>query len=417
MSPLEIARLALRNLARNRRRTALSLAVVAAGTAALVVTAGFVRFSFDGLREAMIHGGLGHLEIADAAAAAARGAALDRPASPALADWREVRRALEALPHVTAVGANLHLMGLAQSADGRSVSFVGVGAEPDRERRMGFEVRLREGSDLPAAAPAPGADVALLARGLAESLGVRAGEVVTLVATTPEGTLNALDVTVAGVVTTGVAELDTRFLKLPLASAQRLAQTDSVSNLLVGLDDTRATGAALAAARAALAGRAAPLAVTPWSERAPFYGQVRDLYLGIFVFLGTIVVVLVVLAASNTLVMSIMERVREIGTLRAIGTGRGQIAALLVAEAAWLGALGALAGAALGLGAVLGLNAAGLRMPPPPGAVDPIDLRLALVPEAFAGGALRMILVLVLAGLLPAARAARLAIVDALGHV
>ena len=417
MSPLEIARLALRNLARNRRRTALSLAVVAAGTAALVVTAGFVRFSFDGLREAMIHGGLGHLEIADAAAAAARGAALDRPASPALADWREVRRALEALPHVTAVGANLHLMGLAQSADGRSVSFVGVGAEPDRERRMGFEVRLREGSDLPAAAPAPGADVALLARGLAESLGVRAGEVVTLVATTPEGTLNALDVTVAGVVTTGVAELDTRFLKLPLASAQRLAQTDSVSNLLVGLDDTRATGAALAAARAALAGRAAPLAVTPWSERAPFYGQVRDLYLGIFVFLGTIVVVLVVLAASNTLVMSIMERVREIGTLRAIGTGRGQIAALLVAEAAWLGALGALAGAALGLGAVLGLNAAGLRMPPPPGAVDPIDLRLALVPEAFAGGALLMILVLVLAALLPAARAARMAIVDALGHV
>ena len=417
MSPLEIARLALRNLARNRRRTALSLAVVAAGTAALVVTAGFVRFSFDGLREAMIHGGLGHLEIADAAAAAARGAALDRPASPALADWREVRRTLEALPHVTAVGANLHLMGLAQSADGRSVSFVGVGAEPDRERRMGFEVRLREGSDLPAAAPAPGADAALLARGLAESLGVRAGEVVTLVATTPEGTLNALDVTVAGVVTTGVAELDTRFLKLPLASAQRLAQTDSVSNLLVGLDDTRATGAALAAARAALAGRAAPLAVTPWSERAPFYGQVRDLYLGIFVFLGTIVVVLVVLAASNTLVMSIMERVREIGTLRAIGTGRGQIAALLVAEAAWLGALGALAGAALGLGAVLGLNAAGLRMPPPPGAVDPIDLRLALVPEAFAGGALLMILVLVLAALLPAARAARLAIVDALGHV
>jgi putative ABC transport system permease protein len=417
MSPVEIARLALRNLARNRRRTAFSLAVVAAGTAALVVTAGFVRFSFDGLREAMIHGGLGHLEIADAAAAAARGAALDRPASPALADWRELRKSLEALPHVVAVGANLHLMGLAQTADGRSVSFVGVGAEPEHERRMGFETRLREGTDLAATEPAPGADSALLARGLAESLGVGAGDVVTLVATTPEGTLNALDVTVAGVVTTGVAELDTRFLKLPLASAQRLAQTDTVSNLLVGLDDTGATEAALVAARATLAGRDTPLAVTPWSERAPFYGQVRDLYLGIFVFLGSIVIVLVVLAASNTLVMSILERVREIGTLRAIGTGRGQIAALLVAEAAWLGALGAAAGAALGFAAVVGLNAAHLKMPPPPGAVDPIDLQLALVPEAFAGSALLMIAVLVLAALLPAVRAARLAIVDALGHV
>ena len=417
MSPAETARLALRNLARNRRRTLLSLAVVAAGTAALVVTAGFVRFSFDGLREAMIHGGLGHLEVADAAAAAARGAALDRAPAPALADWREVRASLEALPHVVAVGANLHLMGLAQTAAGRSASFVGIGAEPERERRMGFEVRLRAGADLAEGEPAAGADRALLARGLAESLGVGPGDVVTLVATTPEGTLNALDVTVSGLVTTGVAELDTRYLKLPLASAQRLAQTDLVSNLLIGLDRTSATAGALAAARAVVAGRAAPLAVTPWPERAPFYGQVRDLYVGIFVFLGAIVVVLVVLAASNTLVMSILERVREIGTLRAIGTGRGQIAALLVCEAAWLGALGALAGAALGLAAVLGLNAAGLKMPPPPGAVDPIDLKLALVPEAFAGAALLMTAVLVLAALVPAVRAARRTIVDALGHV
>ena len=413
----DLARLSLRNLARNRRRTALSLAVVAAGTAALVLTAGFVRFSFDGLREAMIHGGLGHLEVADAAAVAARGAALDRPASDALADWRSVRDELERLDHVVAVGANLHLMGLAQTADGRSVSFVGVGVEPARERRMGFTTRLRAGGDLADGEPAAGADPALLARGLAEALGVAPGDRLTLVASTPEGSLNALDVTVAGIVTTGVAELDTRYLKLPLASAQRLAQTDTVSNLLVGLDDTGATASALAATRAALATHAPPLGVTGWRERAPFYDQVRDLYLGIFVFLGSIVIVLVVLAASNTLVMSVMERVREIGTLRAIGTSRGQVAAMLVAEAAWLGALGAAAGAALGFAATLAINGAGLHMPPPPGAVDPIALELALVPAAFAAATLLMILVLVAAALVPAARAARMSVVDALGHV
>ena len=83
----DFARLGLRNLARNRRRTALSLAIVGAGTAALVVTAGFVRFSFDGLREAMIHGGLGHLEVADSAEVASRGGAtLDRRPTVALDD-------------------------------------------------------------------------------------------------------------------------------------------------------------------------------------------------------------------------------------------------------------------------------------------------------------------------------------------
>ena len=415
MRLIDLGRLSLRNLARNRRRTALSLAIVAAGTAALVLTAGFVRFSFDGLREAMIHGGLGHLEVADADAVASRPSALDRPATPALADWRELRMRLEALPHVVAVGANLHLMGLVQTADGRSASFVGVGVEPGREARMGFGTRLRHGHGLPGTGDGPA--VALLASGLAGSLGVRPGDTVTLVATTADGTLDALDVEVAGIVTTGVAELDTRFLKLPLAAAQRLVGTDSVSDLLIALDDTRATDGAAAAVRAALSGHRPALAVTPWNERAPFYTQVRGLYLGIFVFLGAVVGVLVVLAASNTLVMAVMERVREIGTLRAIGTGRGQIAALLLAEAAWLGLIGAACGALLGVVATWAIDAAHFAMPPPPGAVDPIDLQLAWVPEAYLGAAALMIVVLLVAAVLPALRAARMSIVDALGHV
>ena len=415
---MSFVRLALRNLARNRRRTAATLGVVAAGTVALVLTAGFVVFSFDGLREAMIHGGLGHLEIASRAAVEAKGAAaLDRPLAEALASWRPLAERLAGLDHVVAVGANLQVLGLAQSATGASFSFVGVGVEPDRERAMGFETRLREGEMLPDAAPAPGEEAALLARGLAASLGVHPGDVVTLVATSADGMLNALDVRVAGIVTTGVAELDTRYLKVHLATAARLLQTDRVSNLLVGLDDTAATGSVAAAARAALADSDPPLAVTPWTARAVFYEQVENLYRGIFWFLGSIVFVLVVLAASNTLAMTVMERVREIGTLRAIGTGRGQLAGMILAEASWLGLLGAAAGGAAGLAATAALNAAGLHMPPPPGAVDPIDLRLAYVPEAYAGAALLMVVVLAVAALPPIARALRLSIVEALGHV
>jgi putative ABC transport system permease protein len=308
-------------------------------------------------------------------------------------------------------------MGMAALPDGDPVSFVGLGVEPLRERRMGFNLRLLDGDDLNGAAPAEGDDRVLLGRGLADALRAHPGDVVTLLTLDADGMLNALDVRVDGVVTTGVADLDTRFLKLHLESARRLLQTDVVSNLVVVLDRTEQTAAAKAAIEAAVAGRAQPLTVTGWQERASFYGQVRNLYLGIFAFLGSIVFVLVVLACSNTLVMAVMERMRELGTLRAIGTTSGQLAVMLLAEAMWLGILGGLAGNLAGLGAVALVNALRLTMPPPPGAVNPIDLQLAYVPEAFAGSIVLMVAVLALAALPPIAKAVRLRIVEALGHV
>lgn len=414
---MKFALFALRNLARNRRRSLISLAIVASGAVGLLLTAGFIRFSFDGLREAMIHGGLGHLEIATRAAVASRGeAALDRSVQQGIDNWREVQSAVERLPHVVAVGANLHLMGMIQRPGGDSVSFVGVGVEPEREARMGFETKVKEGRALDAGQPPAGEEEVVLALGLAAALGVHPGEVVTLLAASPDGMLNALDVRVAGLISTGVQELDTRFLKLHLASGQRLLSTERVSNLLVGLDSTSATAGAHADVERLLRGRSPELAVTPWERRAAFYSQVKGLYLGIFWFLGAIVFVLVVLATSNTLVMTVMERVREIGTLRAIGTTPRQIAAMVLWEAVWLGLLGALAGDLLGGAAIAAINALHLKMPPPPGAVDPIDLQLSYVPEAFAAMVAVMTVVLVVAAIAPIVRATRIAVVEALGH-
>jgi putative ABC transport system permease protein len=415
---MKFALFALRNLARNRRRTAISLAIVAAGTAGLLLTAGFIRFSFDGLREAMIHGGLGHLEIATAAAVGRRGeAALDRSVQQGIDGWQEVRTAVERLPHVVAVEANLHLMGMIQKPGGDSVSFVGVAVEPERERRMGFETKVRKGRTLADREPSQGEDEVVLALGLAAALGAEPGDLLTLLAASPDGMLNALDVRVAGLVTTGVQELDSRYLKVHLATGQRLLGTDRVSNLLVVLDDTRRTAEAQAAVLHATAAAPAELAVTPWEKRAAFYSQVRGLYLGIFWFLGAIVFVLVVLATSNTLVMTVMERVREIGTLRAIGTAPGQVAAMVLWEALWLGILGSLIGDALGAAAITGINVLHLKMPPPPGAVDPIDLQLAFVPEAFGAIVAVMAVVLLIAALAPVARATRISVVEALRHV
>ncbi|HEV7502761.1 MAG TPA: FtsX-like permease family protein [Vicinamibacteria bacterium] len=412
---MKLAVIALRNLARHRRRSLLSLLVIAAGAVAVVLTAGFIRFSFDGLREAIIHGGLGHLELMPAATAGPTGP--DRSAPPALADWAPVRAAAESTPHVLAAGAAVYLTGMA-SKDDRSAAFVGVALEPDRERRMNLEVKLRGGVNLSDAPPAAGEDQVLLGAGLGHSLGARPGDVVTVTAMTTDGTLNALDVRVVGFVTTGLQELDARVLKTHLVTAERLLGTDKVSSIVIGLDDTsrtQETGDALARRLPSLF--ATPLVITDWRARAPFYGQVRALYSGIFWFLGGIVFVLVCLATSNTLLMSVLERIREFGTLLAIGTGRGQLALMVVLEALWLGVAGALLGDLLAGGLVVAINAAGIEMPPPPGAAAGFPLRLSVRPGDFIGVVGLMMVVLALAAVYPAARAVRLRIVEALGHV
>jgi ABC-type lipoprotein release transport system permease subunit len=86
-------------------------------------------------------------------------------------------------------------------------------------------------------------------------------------------------------------------------------------------------------------------------------------------------------------------------------------------EALWLGLLGAIAGDLLGLSVAAAIDTLGLAMPPPPGAVDPIPLHLALTPTDMTLAVALMMAVLALASLFPLARTARLRIVDALGHV
>jgi putative ABC transport system permease protein len=408
--------IALRNLARNRRRTLLSLLMVASGTASLLLTAGFVRFSFDGLENAIVHGGVGHLEVLPESEAASAIAAPERSGPPELTNWEALREEIQRTPGVRGAGGVIHLTGMMSHAQ-ESAVFLALAVEPDRERRMGFDVKVRSGHDLPAEPPGEGEDRVLVGSGLARTLAVRPDDIVTVLAMTSGGSLNAVDMRVAGVFTTGLQELDNRLIKMHLASAQRLIEADGVSSIIVTLADGRQTEAMKGVIARDLAGRPSPLRVLDWRTRAPYYGQVQALYAGIFYFLGGIILVLVGLSTSNTLLTAVMERLREIGTLLALGTSRGQVAALILLEALWLGVLGALAGALLGLGLMGAIHAAGFAMPPPPGAVDPIPLDLTLAPMDVALVVVVMVVVLALSSLLALARTTRLRIVDALGHV
>ena len=141
------------------------------------------------------------------------------------------------------------------------------------------------------------------------------------------------------------------------------------------------------------------------------------MFSGIFFFLGVIVFFMVVMSSANTIMMAMFERTREIGTMLAMGTPQSWLVGLFLVEAIVTGVFAAAAGVAGGnaIGALV--NRAGLMLPPPPGNTTGMPLRVLHDPGLMIGASVLVIVTLALASILPALRASRVRIVEALAHV
>jgi len=196
-----------------------------------------------------------------------------------------------------------------------------------------------------------------------------------------------------------------------------LLQSDRVTNLVIGLDDTENTNLVAAELAPRLRGLPQQLTLKKWIDLATYYKQVNTMFNGIYLFMGVIVFFMVLMSSVNTLLMAMMERTREIGTMLAMGTPRIWIVALFMLEATLLGTMGAIIGVVGGnlLGVLL--NSSGLHLPPPPGYTLQMPFMVLHVPGQMIGSSLLVIVSLALASILPAIRASRLQITEALAHV
>ncbi|MGD0631866.1 MAG: FtsX-like permease family protein [Terracidiphilus sp.] len=274
---------------------------------------------------------------------------------------------------------------------------------------------MESGRDLD---PKPGGEVeALVGVGLAKSMNVKVGDGLTILAMTSDGALNGVDVQIVGIVNSGIAELDSRYVRITLPAARRLLQSDRVTNLVVGLDKTENTDIAFNEIAPRLRGLPQQMELKKWIDLATYYKQVNNMFNGIFLFMGVIVFFMVLMSSVNTLLMSMLERTREIGTMLAMGTPRIWVVVLFMLEASLLGVIGAVVGVAVGNGFGAILNASGLHMPPPPGYTEAISFKVLHLPRLMVGSSILVILSLALASILPAIRASRLQIAEALAHV
>ncbi len=401
---------AWRNVSRNRRRSLITGGLVAFGFVSFALAGGFMAQSFDGLRQSAIRSGLGHIQFADPRA-------FDRSEQKTLEFGIRaagaVMTTLQADAAVAAVMPRLEFFGLV-SAGGASVPFAGTGVDPQAEAR---------GSDIPKAVTdgewlKSGARTVVVGRGLAKLLNAKPGDSLTILATTPDGTLNAVDVTVGGVADVTIKELSERYLALPLPLVQELlAAPDMVSRISVILKEPADATATAARLDDRLQAEGVTLGRRLWNELAVFYQQVRVLYIGIFGFMGTVLVVIVFLSTFNTTLMSVTERTREIGTLRALGARARRISTGFVLEGSLLGIASSVAGTLLSLLITMIINLSEIRVPPPPGMARGIVINVHIIPTVYLLAAAAMIGTLAVASYFPARRAARAPIVESLAHV
>ena len=290
----------------------------------------------------------------------------------------------------------------------RDLGIVGEGVEPAAEAALGSYLQYIEGRAL-----ADGdVDGIVLGQGAARSLGLKAGDRVNLVMSLPQGAVNTLDFEVIGVFQSFSKDFDARAVRIPLAAARQLMDTDAAHVMVVVLERTEDTDGVLAALRGKLAAQG--YEVASWRELSDFYDKTLQLYERQFGVLRLIILLMVLLSVANSVNMTLFERTREFGTMLALGDPPRRVFRLIMTESLLLGLFGAGLGMALGCAAALIVSAIGIPMPPPPNANLGYTAFIRLVPaEVLTAGAIGLVATC-LAAIMPARRVSRMLVVDAL---
>lgn len=400
--------LALRNILRQKRRSAFGLSAIVAGVSALMLAAGFFEFNYDSMREGVIRSRLGHLQVVKTGYF--RSGASD-PFLYIIPETSEDRKLLEVAPYVTTVTARIAFSGLISVGDA-TVAFLAEGVDPRHEKEASKFAPVLEGHDLSASS----AKEVILGRGLAANLGAKIGSNVVLLVHPSTGGVNAVELKVTGFFVSSSKAFDDYALRIPLRTAQDLLRTNGVHSWLVLLDKTDKTTAVVDKVRPKLVDRT--LELVPWYDApmADFYSKTVELFTRQVGVLRFLVGAIIVLCIWNTMASNVRERIGEIGTCMALGDTRRTILRRFIVEGIALGVIGGLLGVLVGFSLSVVISHVGIPMPPPPGMTIGYTARIFLTFGIVVDAMILASVTAFLSALFPAWKASRMVITDAIRH-
>lgn len=413
-----IFKIAFRNMTRYKRRTILTSLLIILGVTMVVLfsgLAGSVKSMMIGL---ITDSNLGHLQIH------ARGYVSSIDTLPLNLnmtedDFQHAAAILESTPGIESFAPRLKLGAvLSNFVESTNVRLTAV--DPVKEPLVcpGIRARLVDAS--------PGVS-ALLEKGqviipqkVARGIGITPGDTVVLVATNRDGSVNGMQFTVAGLIE-DILGPSGKDAYMHIDDARSLLRTGKgeVTEIVVrqaAMDGLDRTAGQLAKALGQFKNPKGKPAfeIHTWADLSPF-ANIASMIDLLIITVKIVMIAIVLISVLNVMLMSVFERIREIGTIAAMGTPPGKILALFVAEGFSLGLLGTAAGIALGVSGLLAVKAAHVTFSF--GRMDNLPLRPEIHITELAIIAAMVLAASALAALQPAWKASRMEPVDALGHV
>ncbi len=447
-------KIAFRNTLRNKRRTLLSVLAIAIGGFASLLIGSFVASVNHGIQTGVARSS-GHLHIHKKGYFDFGAGTVDQYD---IENYKEIIDKIEEndtlSSHINVITPTLTIGGIAGNyTKNSSQTFVGVGVVANEQLKMqswdGYGINMPTDSSLKAYHGG-----ALIGKGLAKNLNLCEAlsidgckekkealnsnpvdediadfsidepksdrTTISLLAASAKGAPNIVRLPVEKVWEQTNKEMDDRFIAMPLEKAQMLVygnDTKKVNTINVQLKSPDDIDSVADRLEAFFDANGLALEVIKLNVFNPQIDKILGMFSVIFAFVSIVIGLIAIFTVSNTMTMSIMERFNEIGTLRAMGLRRSGVRTYFLLEGMIIGLFGATLGVALALLITSVINSIGLWWTPP-NVSAPTQLVFNLMdnPELIVGIWVFLVLISVLSSILPAIRASKMPIVDALRH-
>jgi len=403
---IQLITMAFRDLARNKRRSFFSALALGMGLGVLLTVAAFINGEMSGALDTSLRFESGHLQVR----------AENYDINKTSLAWKDLienpadlASKIASLAPVQAATARLFASGIVASGnDTRGVRIIGI--DPASPANDMYKKGMLRGEFL----TTDDHEGILIGEALAKKLGLDVGSSFTLLTNTSNGDVIEQPFTVRGIFSTGITGYDLGTVFLPLTKAQAITGTNNhASTIFVLLHDKNQADAV----KAALTG--SQYKILTWMDMNQLLTQTENMANSFMVIFYLIILGITGTVITNTLVMTVYERTREIGILSAIGMKSWRIMIMFLTESFALGLGGILLGYVIGGAMVwyfstygyyignMGLSASGGLL-----LQDTIYAQLTM-PDTIKLSIVALI-VAVLAGLNPAFMASRMEPVDAL---
>jgi putative ABC transport system permease protein len=358
---MNVVIIALKNIFRNKRRTVFTIFSIVIGITALILFEGYITYSMWGLKNTTIRNGIGHLQISSDEKYFLAGSF--NPYDFLIEDSENVRKKMMRLPEIKAIVPQISISGTLGFEDKSGI----IQAYPaEAESSLLSFRKIIKGRDL----LSDDSYHIVLSKGVAEKIEADIGSYVTLMASTLGGGVNAADFEVIGISSSGLRELDNIYTYINLETAKEFLFVDDVPIFILMLEkEVYLDHVYYELTEGKTAGRiGTPLAIKKWDELADYYKSAVMMYSSLLSVVRIIILLIVIFSIVNTMTMSVFERIKEIGTLRSLGTKKARILLMFILEGTGIGIIGGTLGIVAGFCISWLLNASGgIYIPPPPG--------------------------------------------------